>query len=103
MSFRVEPNSLDEFSRSLNSLADDARKAGQYVETHTKEADEKNGWLLSWLYSLGVLRIGAAAEANALRLERLTRASARELARSAEAYRRSERRNIERLDMIYPR
>jgi hypothetical protein len=103
MSFRVRPDALEEFGRSLSLLSGDARKAKDYIAKYTGQVDDKSGYALGAFYSLGVIRIGESVQKNLERLERLSAASSKELDHCADVYRRTERKNAERMDQAYPK
>lgn len=103
MSFHVEPRALETFAQSLGTLAGDAKKAKSYVQTNQDVVDDKRGVILGFFYTMGVLRIGDAVQKNVERLEALSSSSGKELDKSADVYRATEKKTAERVDQIYPK
>lgn len=103
MSFGVEPAALDTFAHSIEALAGDAKKAKSCVQTHQKAVDDKSGPLVGAIYTHFVLNLGDAVQKNIDRLDGLSAGSAKELRKSAEVYRHTEKKNAERIDQAYPK
>jgi uncharacterized protein YukE len=99
LSFTADPTRIDAWSTRVTALVEDARAGSAYADTHLRFGP----WPGAFSTAVGIMDEARVAIVDAdSAIAELLAGSGAELARTAAAYRDTDRAEAERLDALYP-
>ncbi|MER6424215.1 hypothetical protein [Streptomyces sp. NPDC001137] len=101
MTFRVNPEDLDGYSRQVARAADDMHQAQEYINKYGDMGPVTGQGLILWALRTHPQAMDEVKDVVA-RVRSLLAASAKELSKSAEYYRTTDQDQASKLDATYP-